>query len=109
MAHYIDNATQIKIRSVHCILGKLNFSSFNYILILTLILFGLIGFFDDFQKVKLGKGITSKIKFLSDLFATLVIYFSIKYNGFDLNQFSIPFLKNVSLFKNSIVFFYIIL
>ena len=30
-----------------------NFSSFNYILILTLILFGLIGFFDDFQKVKL--------------------------------------------------------
>ena len=51
------------------ILWTSNFSSFNYILILTLILFGLIGFFDDFQKVKLGKGITSKIKFLCQLSA----------------------------------------
>ncbi len=83
-----------------------SFSSFNYILILTLILFGLIGFFDDFQKVKLGYGITSKIKFLFQLFATLVIYFSIKYNGFDLNQFSIPFLKNVSI---ELGYFYFIL
>ena len=42
------------------ILWTSNFSSFNYILILTLILFGLIGFIVDFQKVKLGKGISSK-------------------------------------------------
>ena len=88
------------------ILWTSSFSSFNYILILTLILFGLIGFFDDLQKVKLGKGITSKIKFLSQLFATLVIYFSIKYNGFDLNQFSIPFLKNVSI---ELGYFYFVL
>ena len=49
------------------ILWTSNFSSFNYILMMTLILFGLIGFFDDFQKVKLGKGISSKTKFLSQL------------------------------------------
>ena len=75
-------------------------------MILTLILFGLIGFFDDFQKVKLGKGITSKIKFLCQLSATLIIYFTIKYNGFDLNQFSIPFLKNVSI---ELGYFYFVL
>ena len=79
------------------ILWTSNFSSFNYILILTLISFGLIGFFDDFQKIKSRKGISSKIKFLSQLLATLVIYFTIKFFGFDLNHFSIPFLKNVSI------------
>ena len=79
------------------ILWTSNFSKFNYILILTLILFGLIGFFDDFKKVKFGKGISSKTKFLCQLTVTLIIYFTIKYNGFDLNKFSIPFLKNVSI------------
>ncbi len=74
-----------------------NFSIFNYILILTLILFGLIGFVDDLQKVKIGVGISSKLKFLSQLLATIIIYFVIKYNGFDLNKFSIPFLKDVSI------------
>ena len=88
------------------ILWTSNFSSFNYILILTLILFGLIGFFDDYKKVKLRKGISSKNKFLSQLFATLVIYFTIKYFGFDLNKFSIPFLKNVSI---ELGYFYFIL
>ena len=73
------------------ILWTSNFSSFNYILILTLILFGIIGFIDDFQKVKSGKGISSKTKFLFQLLATLVIYFTIKYSRFDLNKFSIPF------------------
>ena len=88
------------------ILWTSNFSSFNYILILTLILFGLIGFVDDFQKVKSGKGISSKTKFLFQLLATLVIYFTIKYNGFDLNKFSIPFLKNVSI---ELGYFYFVL
>ena len=88
------------------ILWTSNFSSFNYILILTLILFGLIGFFDDYQKIKLGKGISSKNKFLSQLFATLFIYFTVKYLGFDLNKFSIPFLKNVSI---ELGYFYFIL
>ena len=79
------------------ILWTSNFSNFNYILILTLILFGLIGFVDDFKKVKLGLGISSKTKFICQLLATLLIYFTIRYNGFDLNKFSIPFLKDVSI------------
>ena len=88
------------------ILWTSNFSSFNYILLLTLILFGLIGFFDDFQKVKLGRGVSTKTKFLFQLLATLVIYFTIKYIGFDLNKFSIPFLKNVSI---ELGYFYFVL
>ena len=83
-----------------------NFSNFNYVLILTLILFGLIGFVDDLKKVKLGQGISSKTKFLFQLLATLVIYFTIKHNGFDLNKFSVPFLKNVSI---ELGYFYFIL
>ena len=88
------------------ILWTSNFSNFNYILILTLILFGLIGFFDDFQKVKFGNGISTKTKFLYQLLATLVIYIIIKYNGFDLNKFSIPFLKNASI---ELGYFYFVL
>ena len=83
-----------------------NFSNFNYILILTLTLFGLIGFFDDFQKVKFGNGISTKTKFLYQLLATLIIYIIIKYNGFDLNKFSIPFLKNASI---ELGYFYFVL
>ena len=88
------------------ILWTSNFSNFNYILILTLILFGLIGFVDDFQKVKFGNGISTKTKFLYQLLATLIIYTIIKYNGFDLNKFSIPFLKNASI---EIGYFYFVL
>ena len=88
------------------ILWTSNFSNFNYILILTLILFGLIGFFDDFKKVKFGNGISTKTKFLYQLLATLVIYIIIKYNGFDLNNFSIPFLKNTSI---ELGYFYFVL
>jgi len=91
------------------ILWTSNFSSFNYILILTLTLFGLIGFVDDFQKVKLGKGISSKTKFLSQLLATIIIYLTIKYNGFDLNKFSIPFLKEVSIELGYLYFVLILL
>ena len=88
------------------ILWTSNFSNFNYILIFTLILFGLIGFFDDFQKVKFGNGISTKTKFLYQLLATLIIYIIIKYNGFDLNNFSIPFLKNTSI---ELGYFYFVL
>ena len=79
------------------ILWTSNFSKFNYILILSLLLFGLIGFIDDFQKVKIGKGISSKVKFLSQLLATVILFFIIKQNGFDLNKFNIPFLKDSSI------------
>ena len=88
------------------ILWTTNFSSFNYILILTLILFGIIGFSDDLQKVKSGVGISSKTKFLCQLLATLIVYLIIKYNGFDLNKFSIPFLKDVSI---ELGYFYFVL
>ena len=88
------------------ILWSSNFSKFNYILILTIILFGFIGFIDDFQKVKFGKGISSKTKFICQLIATIVVYLIIKYNGFDLNKFNIPFLKNVSI---EIGYFYFVL
>ncbi len=83
-----------------------DFSKFNYILILTLILFGFVGFIDDFQKVKIGKGISSKTKFIIQLVATIVIYLTIKQNGFDLNKFSVPFLKDVSI---ELGYFYFIL
>ena len=79
------------------ILWTSNFSKFNYILILSLLLFGVIGFIDDFQKVKIGKGMSSKIKFLSQLLATVILFFIIKQNGFDLNKFNIPFLKDSSI------------
>ncbi len=88
------------------ILWTSNFSKFNYILILSLLLFGIIGFIDDFQKVKMGKGISSKTKFLSQLLATVFLYFTIKQNGFDLNKFSIPFLKDSSI---ELGYFYFIL
>ena len=91
---------------VSSILWTSNFSNFNYILILTLILFGIIGFIDDLQKLKLGKGISSKAKFLCQLLATVIIFLTIKYNGFDLNKFSIPFLKNVSI---ELGYFYFVL
>ena len=45
---------------ISTIIWTSNFSNFNYILILTLVLFGLIGFIDDFKKVKIGKGINFK-------------------------------------------------
>jgi len=41
-----------------------DFSKFNYILLFTLIVFGLIGFYDDYQKVKFSRGISTKRKFL---------------------------------------------
>ncbi len=94
---------------ISSILWTSNFSSFNYILILTLILFGLIGFFDDYKKVKLGKGISTQIKFSLQLLSTLIVYFIIKYYGFDLNNFSIPFLKNVSVEIGYFYFFLILI
>ena len=68
---------------ISSIIWTSNFSNFNYILILTLILFGIIGFIDDYKKVKVGKGITTKAKFIGQLIATVIIFFTIKY--MDLN------------------------
>ena len=82
---------------LNSIIWTSNYSIFNYILILTLILFGLIGFIDDFYKIKKGNGISSKTKFFGQLLATIIVYLTIKYNGFDLNKFNIPFLKDSSI------------
>tara|TARA_Y100000996_G_scaffold415586_1_gene411462 strand:- start:4916 stop:5992 length:1077 start_codon:yes stop_codon:yes gene_type:complete len=85
-----------------------NYSNFNYILILTLILFGLIGFYDDYQKVKFNKGINSKSKFLLQIIFTILLYFTIKFNGYDLNNFYIPFLKDISI-ELGLFYFFLIL
>ena len=93
---------------ISTIMWSSNFSIFNYILILTLTLFGTIGFIDDFQKVKKGFGISSKVKFLFQLSATIIIFFTIKYNGFDLNKFNIPFLKDSSIELGNLYFLLIL-
>ena len=90
---------------ISSILWTSEFSKFNYILILTLILFGFIGFYDDYQKVRTKKGISSITKFTLQILFTIIIYFSILLNGFDLDNFFIPFLKNVSLDLGFLYFF----
>ena len=91
---------------ISSIIWTSNFSNFNYILILTLILFGIIGLIDDYKKVKIGKGITTKAKFIGQLIATVIIFFTIKYYGFELNKFNIPFLKDTYL---ELGYFYFVL
>ena len=91
---------------ISSIIWTSNFSKFNYILILTLILFGIIGLIDDYKKVKIGKGITTKAKFIGQLIATVIIFFTIKYYGFELNKFNIPFLKDTYL---ELGYFYFVL
>ncbi len=85
-----------------------NFSNFNYILLLSLVLFGLIGFYDDYQKVKFDKGITTKHKFIFQILFTIILYFVIKLNNYDLNNFYIPFFKDIS-FELGLFYFFIIL
>ena len=91
---------------ISSIIWTSNYSKFNYILILTLILFGIIGLIDDYKKVKIGKGITTKSKFIGQLIATVIIFFTIKYYGFELNKFNIPFLKDTYL---ELGYFYFVL
>ena len=82
-----------------------DFSKFNYILLFTLIVFGLIGFYDDYQKVKFSRGISTKRKFLFQILCTVLLYFIISYNGYDLNNFYIPFLKDISIELGLFYFF----
>ena len=84
------------------------FSNFNYILLFTLILFGLIGFYDDYQKVKFDKGISSKRKFFFQILFTVILYYVIILNGYDLKNFYIPFFKDISL-ELGFLYFFIIL
>lgn len=91
--------------SFSTILWTSNFSKFNYLLLLTIFLFGLIGFYDDLKKIRTRVGINSKTKFLLQIFSTIIIYFTIKFFNFDISNFYIPFLKDTFL----ILVFYIFL
>ena len=91
-----------------CIIWTSNFSNFNYILMLSLLLFGLIGFYDDYQKLKYNKGINSKHKFLLQIFSTIFLYIIIRYNNYDINYFYIPFLKDVYIELGFLYFFLIL-
>ena len=91
--------------SFSTILWTSNFSKFNYLLLLTIFLFGLIGFYDDLKKIRTRVGINSKTKFLLQIFSTIIIYFTIKFLNFDISNFYIPFLKDTFL----ILVFYIFL
>ncbi len=93
---------------INTILWTSDFSKFNYILLLTLLLFGLIGFYDDFQKVKFNKGIKTKSKFLFQIIFTIFLYIIISFNGYDLNNFYIPFFKNISIELGYFYFFIIL-
>ena len=77
-------------------------------LLLTIFLFGLIGFYDDFKKIRTRVGINSKTKFLLQIFSTIIIYFTIKFLNFDISNFYIPFLKDTS-FNIGFLYFFIAL
>lgn len=76
----------------------LNRSADMWLLIGVLVLYGLIGFVDDFVKLFMNRnlGLTSKQKFLSQVVIGILFYIVIALNGFD-NQLNLPFIGNVSL------------
>ena len=94
--------------SISTILWTSNFSKFNYCLLLTIFLFGLIGFYDDLKKIKERVGINTSTKFFLQIFSTIIIYFTIKLLDFDINNFYIPFFKNTS-FDIGLLYFFIAL
>jgi len=94
--------------TISTILWTSSFSKFNYLLLLTIFLFGLIGFYDDLKKIKSRVGISSKLKFLFQICSTTIIYFTIKFFGFDISNFYIPFLKNIS-FDLGFFYFFVVL
>jgi len=69
-----------------------------WLLVGVLVLYGSIGFIDDFVKLFMNRnlGITSRQKFLSQVVIGLLFYLVIVLNGFD-NQLQLPFIGNVPL------------
>lgn len=69
-----------------------------WLLTIVFVLFGLIGFIDDFIKLfmKRNLGLTSRQKFLAQIGIGLIFYLVLLLNGFD-NQLNLPFIGNVSL------------
>ena len=79
------------------------------IIILSLLLFGLIGFFDDVEKIRHSKGISAKKKILLQLSFSIIIC-SIHY--FFLSQdelcYQVPFLsRKVKIYKELYYFFFV--
>jgi len=69
-----------------------------WLLVGVLVLYGLIGFVDDFVKLFMNRnlGITSRQKFMLQVVIGLLFYLVIVLNGFD-NQLQLPFIGNVPL------------
>jgi phospho-N-acetylmuramoyl-pentapeptide-transferase len=69
-----------------------------WLLVGVLVLYGLIGFVDDFVKLFMNRnlGLTSKQKFFAQVIIGLLFYIIIAVNGFD-NQLNLPFIGNVPL------------
>tara|TARA_X000000368_G_C23053122_1_gene722455 strand:+ start:970 stop:1905 length:936 start_codon:yes stop_codon:yes gene_type:complete len=82
---------------LNTILWTNDFSKFNYIVILALVSFGLIGFVDDYMKIKFRKGVSGKFKFIYQIFITLFLLFLINKYISDLTLLYIPFFKNLSI------------
>ncbi|WP_299237995.1 phospho-N-acetylmuramoyl-pentapeptide-transferase [Sulfurihydrogenibium sp.] len=68
-----------------------------WLLILTFLSFGLIGFIDDYKKIKDKKGLSSKAKFLMQLSAASIVAFILyTYPKFNTVLY-VPFFKNLSI------------
>lgn len=96
-------ATVLSMVVSHWWLGS--FSPEIFILVITLIMFGLLGFVDDFLKIfkKQNEGLTAKQKFLAQLGMALVIVLLIK--GFGVNAYlPLPFHLGTSHFILLLVF-----
>lgn len=76
----------------------LNYNMEMWLLTAVLVLYGFIGFVDDFVKLFMNRnlGLTSKQKFLSQVVIGIVFYLILVWTGFD-NQLSLPFVGEVSL------------
>ncbi|HLR92225.1 MAG TPA: phospho-N-acetylmuramoyl-pentapeptide-transferase, partial [Atopostipes sp.] len=69
-----------------------------WILTIVFVLYGLIGFIDDFIKLfmKRNLGLTSRQKFLAQVVIGIVFYLVLVFNGFE-NQLNLPFIGNISI------------
>src|SRR5690625_4106518 len=69
-----------------------------WLLTIVFVLYGFIGFIDDFIKLfmKRNLGLTSKQKFLAQVVIGILFYIIIVLNGFD-NQLNLPFIGNLPL------------
>ena len=90
---------------INTILWTNNFSKFNYLVIISIILFGLLGFTDDYLKIKFRKGISSKLKFFIQILITFFLLYLINQYIINLTSLYLPFFKSFSL---ELGYFYII-